>query len=177
MNRSLRTWARVAVPLAAAAVASVLAVPTATATTPAETTATTPAETAATTVTCYDNPCITGIRAATHTGYDRLVFDLTAPTRIFGTSTNTTGAYTPMSGLTEYVTVKGTSYLFITMEPAHLASGVEWSKAFGLPTIKGVQLTNFHAARAEFGLSLGPSTRYNVFHLTQPDRVVVDVYR
>ncbi|GHG04867.1 hypothetical protein ACFFSH_36875 [Streptomyces filamentosus] len=169
MSRSLRTWARVAMPLAAAAVASVLTLPTAT--------AATPAETAATAVTCYDSPCITGIRAATHTDYDRLVFDLTAPTRIFGTETNTTGAYTPMSGLTEYVTVKGTSYLFITMEPAHLASGVEWSKSFGLPTIKGVQLTNFHAARAQFGLSLGPSTRYNVFHLTQPDRVVVDVYR
>ncbi|GHG05326.1 hypothetical protein ACFFSH_38770 [Streptomyces filamentosus] len=169
MSRSLRRWARATMPLAATAVASVLALPTAT--------AATPAETATTAVTCYDNPCITGIRAATHTNYDRLVFDLTAGTLVTDTYTNLSGEFIPMDGDIHYLKVKGTSYLFLKMDPAHLASELELSKAFNLPTIKGVQLTSFHAAKAQFGLSLGPSTRYNVFRLTQPDRIVVDVYR
>lgn len=166
-----RRWARVAGPLAAAAMATMLVSPAATAAPMADTAS------AATSVTCYDDPCITGIRAATHTDYDRLVFDLTSSTQIYGTYTNTTGEFVPMSGETKYLDVPGTSYLFITMDPVHLASGVNLNQALNLPTIKGVQLTNFHAARAQFGISLGPSTRYSVFTLTQPDRVVVDVYR
>ncbi|MGA5197755.1 AMIN-like domain-containing (lipo)protein [Streptomyces exfoliatus] len=168
MHASRRRWAHVATPLAAVALVSALASPAAAA----------PAEIGtASTVTCYDDPCLTGIRAATHAGYDRLVFDLTAGTAVTNTYTNTTGEFMPMSGETKYLTVKGTSYLFITMDPIHPASGAVTNMALNLPTIKGVQLTSFHAARGEFGISLGPSTRYNVFHLTQPNRVVVDVYR
>ena len=88
------------------------------------------------------------------------------------------GAYSGASGLTEYVTVKGTSYLFIMLEPSSTASGAVLTKTLNLPTIKGVQPTYYHAARTGFGISLGPSARYNVFTLTAPDRVVVvDVYR
>ncbi|MEU2243834.1 hypothetical protein ABZ572_31015 [Streptomyces sp. NPDC018338] len=105
------------------------------------------------------------------------MFDLTGGTTVTGTYTNTSGDFMPMSGETKYLTVRGTSYLYITVEPLHLASELDVSQASNLPTIKGVQLTSFHAARAEFGITLGPSTRYNVFTLTQPNRVVIDVYR
>ncbi|MFH8259366.1 AMIN-like domain-containing (lipo)protein [Streptomyces roseolus] len=167
--RTSRTkWACIAMPLAAAALVTAFAAPAVAA----------PAETVnSTAVTCFDHPCVTGIRAATHPDYDRLVFDLTGGTSVVRTYTNTTGDFTPMSGETKYLTVRGTSYLYLTMEPLHLASGLDVNKALNLPTIKGVQLTSFHAARAEFGISLGPSTRYNVFELTQPNRLVVDVYR
>ncbi|KAA6217540.1 hypothetical protein CP979_11760 [Streptomyces filamentosus] len=120
---------------------------------------------------------MTGIRAATHTGYDRLVFDLTTSTQIFSTSTNTTGDFSGPSGQTQYLTVKGASYLFVTLEPSYPGSGAVLDKTLDLPTIKGVQSTYYHAARTGFGISLGPSTRYNVFTLTAPNRVVVDVYR
>lgn len=145
--------------------------PAATAVNSAEAGATTAA------VTCYDDPCVTGIRAATHPDFDRLVFDLTAGTLVSNTYTNTTGEFVPMDGQTHYLDVKGTSYLYLTMDPVHLGSGAVLNQAFALPAIKGVQLTNFHAARAQFGISLGSSTGYKVFKLTQPDRVVVDVYR
>ncbi|MFJ3768367.1 hypothetical protein ACIPQJ_18525 [Streptomyces sp. NPDC090082] len=168
MNTSRRKWARIAGPLAAALVTTLVA-PAASAATPTET---------ATTVNCYGNdPCLTGIRAATHPDHDRLVFDLTSSTGVYSTSTNTTGEFTGASGKTEYLTVKGTSYLLITLEPVYPASGAVLTKPLNLPTIKGVEQTYFHAARTGFGISLGPSTRYNIFELTQPNRLVVDVYR
>ncbi|MFJ3786345.1 hypothetical protein [Streptomyces sp. NPDC090093] len=171
MRASRRNWARIVTPLAATALFSILVAPAATAASSTE------ASTTATAVTCFDDPCLTGIRAATHPDYDRLVFDLTSGTRVTNTYTNTTGEFVPMSGKTEYLDVKDTSYLFVTLDPVHLASGASLNKALNLTTIKGVQLTSFHAARAEFGISLGPSTSYKIFRLTQPDRVVVDVYR
>ncbi|MEU2243835.1 hypothetical protein ABZ572_31020 [Streptomyces sp. NPDC018338] len=106
------------------------------------------------------------------------MFDLaTNRTGVFSTSTNTTGAYDGPEGRPEYLTVKGTSYLFITLEPAIPAAGAVLNNAFDLPTIKGIESTYYHAARLGFGISLGPSTRYNIFYLTQPNRLVVDVYR
>ncbi|WP_333733178.1 AMIN-like domain-containing (lipo)protein [Streptomyces sp. IBSBF 3010] len=130
------------------------------------------------TITTCPTTCLQGIRAATHTGYDRLVFDLTNKTQ-YTTWTNTTGEYIPMSGQTQYLDAVGDSYLFVRMEPANVSADYVNPpvQEMGLPTIKGVQLTSFHAGTSEFGISLGPSTRYNVFTLTQPDRLVVDVYR
>ncbi|WP_405937200.1 hypothetical protein OG338_11335 [Streptomyces sp. NBC_00726] len=130
------------------------------------------------TITACPTTCLQGIRAATHTGYDRLVFDLTNETQ-YTTWTNTTGEYTPMSGKTEHLDAVGDSYLFVRMEPANLSAGYEDPavQEMGLPTIKGAQLTSYHAGISEFGISLGPSTGYNIFTLTQPDRLVVDVYR
>ncbi|MFK0101682.1 hypothetical protein [Streptomyces sp. NPDC091040] len=130
------------------------------------------------TITTCPTTCLQGIRVATHTGYDRLVFDLTDETQ-YTTRTSTSGAYTPMSGETKYLTAVGDSYLFVRMQPANLGQDFQTPDVqdMGLPTIKGVQLTSFHAGTSEFGISLGPSTRYNVFTLTQPDRLVVDVYR
>ncbi|WP_328900640.1 MULTISPECIES: hypothetical protein [unclassified Streptomyces] len=132
---------------------------------------------AGTTTTC-PTTCLQGIRAATHTGYDRLVFDLTAETQ-YTTWTNTTGEYYPMSGQTQHLDVVGDSYLFVRMQPANLGQDFQNPdlRDMGLPTLKGVQLASYHAGTSEFGISLGPSTRYNVFTLTQPDRLVVDVYR
>ncbi|MEV4943015.1 AMIN-like domain-containing (lipo)protein [Streptomyces zaomyceticus] len=167
MSALRNKFSRIAVLLAAATLVSAFASPTASASTSAETV-----------VNCFDQDgCFTGIRAATHTGYDRLVFDLTTGTRILDTSTNTTGIYYGNAGYAQYLTVKGNSYLFITMEPSYPGDGAVLDKTLSLPTIKGVQLTQYHAARTTFGISLGPSTRYNVFQLTSPNRVVVDVYR
>ncbi|MEE4493248.1 AMIN-like domain-containing (lipo)protein [Streptomyces sp. BE230] len=132
--------------------------------------------------TCYQ-PCIQGIRFATHDGYDRLVFDFNGKTD-FTTETNTTGLYTPLSGQDTYLTTKGASYLFIRMTPASFYDDAgnqvftsPMQQVVDLPTLKGIQLTGVHAGVISFGISLGPSTRYNAFQLTQPDRLVIDVYR
>ncbi|MCX4981478.1 hypothetical protein [Streptomyces sp. NBC_00572] len=176
MRTSRRTWARIASPLAALALASVFALPQASAATSVG------AGSASVTATCSD-VCVLGTRAATHTGYDRLVFDLSASPQVT-TWTNTTGEYVPNSGKTEYLEIKGTSYLFLTMERAHLyddAGNLAFTspalQALNLPSVKGVQLLGEFEGRVEFGITLGPSTSHQVFKLTQPNRLVVDVYR
>ncbi|MFI9296481.1 hypothetical protein H4W23_17265 [Streptomyces gardneri] len=180
MRTSLRTWARIATPLAATAVASMLALPPASAATPIE------GGTASVTATCT-HACVLGTRAATHTGYDRLVFDLTSSTQVT-TETNTTGAFTPWSGKQELLQVRGTSYLFITMEDADIHDDARnliftspLVQSFNLPSLKGVQelgaFDNRFEKRVQFGITLGPSTGYQIFQLTQPNRLVVDIYR
>ncbi|MFE6462226.1 hypothetical protein ACFVP0_32825 [Streptomyces cinereoruber] len=180
MRILLRNWARVATPLAATAVASVLALAPASAATPFE------GGTTSAIATCT-HTCLLGTRAATHTGYDRLVFDLTSSTQVT-TETNTTGAFTPWSGKQEFLQVRGTSYLFITLEDADVygdAGNLTYTspamQSFSLPSLKGVQLLqaydNRFEKRVQFGITLGPSTGYQVFQLTQPNRLVVDIYR
>ncbi|MFD8010503.1 hypothetical protein [Streptomyces sp. NPDC058955] len=180
MRTSHRAWARVAAPLAAAAVASLFALPSASAATPVV------AGAASVTATCT-HTCVLGTRAATHTGFDRLVFDLTSGTQVT-TETNTTGAFYPWSGKQELLQIRGTSYLFITMENADIydnAGNLTFAsprvQSFGLPSLKGVQElgafdTRFDK-RVQFGITLGPSTGYQIFQLTQPNRLVVDIYR
>ncbi|GHG04874.1 hypothetical protein ACFFSH_36870 [Streptomyces filamentosus] len=180
MRASQIKWTRIAAPLAAAAVASLLALPAASAATPVE------AGAANVTAICT-HTCVLGTRAATHTGYDRLVFDLTSSTQVT-TETNTTGAYTPWSGKQELLQIKGTSYLFITMEDTDVyddAGNLTFTsptlQSFNLPALKGVQLLpafdNRFDKRVQFGITLGSSTGYQVFQLTQPNRLVVDIYR
>ncbi|MGW1514167.1 AMIN-like domain-containing (lipo)protein [Streptomyces sp. NPDC002394] len=177
MRLTRRALVRIFTPLAAVALLSLLVSPTASA---AET------RTASVTATC-SHTCVLGTRAATHTGYDRLVFDLTSSTQVT-TSTNTTGAYTPWSGKTEFLEVRGTSYLFITMEDTdvyddagNLTFASPTLQSFNLPALKGVQLLqafdNRFDKRVEFGITLGPSTSYQIFQLTQPNRLVVDIYQ
>ncbi|MEU2508018.1 hypothetical protein ABZ621_25335 [Streptomyces sp. NPDC007863] len=181
MRTSPRAWARVAAPLAATAVASLLVLPSASAATPVE------AGAASVTATCTTHTCVLGTRAATHTGYDRLVFDLTSGTQVT-TETNTTGAYDHVSGKQELLQIKGTSYLFITMEDTdvyddtgNLTFTSPTQQSFGLPALKGVQLLQAYDNRfdkhVQFGITLGPSTGYQIFQLTQPNRLVVDIYR
>ncbi|GHG05332.1 AMIN domain-containing protein [Streptomyces filamentosus] len=180
MRTSPRTWARIAAPLAAAVAASVLALPSASAAPPSE------SGTANVTPTC-SHTCVLGTRAATHTGYDRLVFDLTSSTQVT-TETNTTGAFYPWSGQRELLQVRGTSYLFITMENADIYDNARnliftspRVQSFGLPSLKGVQelgaFDNRFEKRVQFGITLGPSTSYQIFQLTQPNRLVIDIYR
>ncbi|WP_406336446.1 AMIN domain-containing protein [Streptomyces zaomyceticus] len=98
--------------------------------------------------------------------------------------TNTTGAYDTPADMPQYVTIRSTSYLFLKLfiahfydsagNPTYMSPDVQ---PFNLPAIKGVQVVGGFEGRAEFALSLGPSTRYSVFTLTQPNRVVIDVYR
>jgi hypothetical protein len=48
--------------------------------------------------------------------------------------------------------------------------------ATGLPSATGVQLYDDFEGYTSFAVTLGAYSHYNVFTLTAPDRVVVDVY-
>ncbi|WP_452746258.1 AMIN-like domain-containing (lipo)protein [Streptomyces filamentosus] len=127
--------------------------------------------------------CTLGVRAAAHPGRDRVVLDLgegTLPEVSSGTST--TGSYHTPADTTQYMAVRAASYLFLKLFLAHFydSAGNPTYKSpdvqpFGLPAVKGVQVVGGFEGRAEFALSLGPSTRYSAF--TQPNRVVIGVYR
>ncbi|WP_455713614.1 AMIN-like domain-containing (lipo)protein [Streptomyces zaomyceticus] len=129
--------------------------------------------------------CVLGVRAATRADHDRVVLDLSEGALPEVSSwTNTTGAYDTPGEMPQYVTIRGTSYLFVKLFIAHFydSAGNPTYKSpdiqpFNLPTVKGVQVVGGFEGRAEFALSLGPSTRYSAFTLTQPNRVVIDVYR
>ncbi|CUM40541.1 hypothetical protein BN2537_10047 [Streptomyces venezuelae] len=172
MRFTRRALLRVFAPLATAALLALPVSPTASA-----------AE-ARTAATCSDI-CVLGVRAATHSDHDRVVLDLSEGALPDVSSwTNTTGTYDTPADIPQHVTIRATSYLFLKLfiahfydsagNPTYRSPGVQ---PFSLPTVKGVQVVGGFEGRAEFALSLGPSTRYSVFTLRQPNRVVIDVYR
>ncbi|MEU6167295.1 AMIN-like domain-containing (lipo)protein [Streptomyces tanashiensis] len=170
MRTARRVLARFVAPAATALLAAVVAAPVASAA---------PARAAAE---VCDHSCIDGVRAATHTGYDRVVFDLGAGALPQVTPrTSTDGTYYPPSGQAETVAIAGSSYLFLDFSPARIGDYAETNplvKPFALPTVKGVEFLYEQHAQPEFAITLnGPVSRYNVFTLTQPNRVVVDIYR
>ncbi|MER6648979.1 MULTISPECIES: AMIN-like domain-containing (lipo)protein [Streptomyces] len=170
MPTARRVRARIAAPATAALLAALFAAPMASAA---------PTQTAAE---VCDNICIDGVRAATHSDHDRVVFDLgTGSLPTVTTMTNTTGEYGMPSGLSETVEIAGSSYLFVDFHPARSGDYAETNpvvEAFGLPTVKGVQFLYEQHAQPAFGISLdGPVSRYNVFTLSSPNRVVIDIYR
>ncbi|MFI8769229.1 hypothetical protein ACIGN6_30585 [Streptomyces sp. NPDC053792] len=142
---------------------------------------------AATAEVCEDI-CVDGVRAATHTGYDRVVFDLGAgPLPTVEARQSTSPGYDTPGGEPRTLTTTGSSYLFLSLkgaEPGDFTATNPSLEAFNLPTVKATQyiystgnILGFTAAM-DFGITLdGPVSRYNVFTLTQPNRVVVDIYR
>ncbi|MEU2508025.1 hypothetical protein ABZ621_25370 [Streptomyces sp. NPDC007863] len=170
------TLTRLAIPAALAALATLGSVPT---------TAAAASQSAA--EVCEDI-CVDGVRAATHTGYDRVVFDLGAgPLPTVETTYGTSPWYMTPGGEPKEMLTRGSSYLSLSLKNAESGDFSEinpYVELFGLPTVKATQLLfttgsslGFSPA-TDFGITLdGPVSRYNVFTLTQPNRVVVDIYR
>ncbi|MEU7292303.1 hypothetical protein AB0A76_03700 [Streptomyces exfoliatus] len=175
MRNPRRVLARFVAPVATALLATVAAAPSASASPEAA------AEV------CEDI-CVDGVRAATHTGYDRVVFDLGAgplPT-VQATYGMSPGYMTP-GGEPRDVITRGSSYLFLSFKNAEAGDFSATNphvESFNLPTVKATQLLFTtgsilgYSPATDFGITLdGPVSRYNVFTLTQPNRVVVDIYR
>lgn len=173
MRTARRVLTRFVAPAATALLATLVAAPAASAT---------PAETTGTAAEICDNICIDGVRAATHAGYDRVVFDLGAGTLPHVAITRSTSPeYGLPSGDSRNLAITGSSYLFAGFYPARSGDYTETNpvvKSFELPTVKGVQYLYEQHSQPEFGITLnGPVSRYNVFTLTSPNRVVIDIYR
>ncbi|THA56250.1 hypothetical protein E6P78_32325 [Streptomyces sp. A0958] len=170
MPTARRALARFVAPAATALLATLVAAPAAS------------AMPAGTIVETCDNICIDGVRAATHDGYDRIVFDLGTGTlpQVSITQSASPGYGMP-SGETKNLAITGSSYLFAEFSPARAGDYAETNpvvKPFSLPTVKGVQYLYEQHSQPGFGISLnGPISRYNVFTLTSPNRVVIDIYR
>lgn len=129
--------------------------------------------------------CIEDTRTGAHADYDRLVFDLSDGTLPGVTATlSSTGEYMPGgSGETRYLTIKGSSYLMLELAPATTFDDAgndtftsPTTQAVGLPSLEGIQSTGGYEGYEGFGLTLGSYSRYQISHLTSPNRVIVDIY-
>jgi hypothetical protein len=121
-------------------------------------------------------PTLVGIRAAHHPGFDRIVFDFKGGLpdhrvryvdRLIGDA----------SGLP--VRIAGRAILEIRFDPAdaHDASGptAPARRTFALPNIMTTVRSGDFEAVTTYGIGLAKRTPFEVFTLTRPARVVVDV--
>ncbi|MEV3933477.1 MULTISPECIES: hypothetical protein [unclassified Streptomyces] len=170
MRAAQRVLVRLVAPAATVLLATLGAAPVASAT---------PARTSAE---VCDNICVDGVRAATHDGYDRVVFDLGTGTLPEVTvNQSTSPGYGLPSGETANLATTGSSYLFADLHPARTGDYTDTNpivKPFALPTVKAVQYLYELHSQPSFGITLdGPVSHYDVFTLTAPNRVVIDIYR
>ncbi|MEU8544277.1 hypothetical protein AB0C52_30540 [Streptomyces sp. NPDC048717] len=135
------------------------------------------------TPTCVQT-CLLGVRAAAHDTYDRIVIDL-GDGAIPGWQTSEQSTPLVWEG-EEYprreVPIKGDSYLKIqmtpvmthdvNMKPVYTSASYE---SYGFSSLKGQALVYGFEDAATIGLALGPHSSYNVFKLTAPNRIVVDI--
>lgn len=120
---------------------------------------------------------LTGIRAAHHPGFDRIVFDFAGPVpsqhRVrFVDEVVSSGSGKP-------VRVAGRARLEVVFSPAeaHDADGatVRGRTAYALPNIlTAVRASDFEAVLT-YGVGLARKTSFEVFTLEDPSRVVIDV--
>ncbi|WP_328944180.1 AMIN domain-containing protein [Streptomyces sp. NBC_00250] len=175
MHATRRALSRLIAP-AAAVLATVTAAPTASAAPPRAA------------VEVCDDICVDGVRAATHADHDRVVFDLGAgPLPTVEAHHSPYSEFITPGGEPKYLTTPGDSYLFLSLKNAgdgDFATTNPRVETFNLPTVKASQflfdtdaILGFSPA-IDFGITLnGPVSSYRVFTLTQPNRVVVDIYR
>ncbi len=139
------------------------------------------AATTTTTTTCGSGSCFLDARTGAHTGYDRLVFDVDGLPTVQSSSVSTSGAYDYNGEKQQNVTIPGKDYLFVNFTGASLYdnTGLSYTtpspEAVDLPAIKGVEAVNGFEGYVSFAVSLDAYTSYNIFTLTDPDRVVIDV--
>ena len=122
-------------------------------------------------------PTLVGIRAAHHPGFDRIVFDFTGGLPAGHKVRYVDRLIADASGLP--VRIAGRAVLRVRFEPAdaHDANGptVTGRKTFALPNIlTAVRAGDFEAVTS-YGIGLAKRTRFHVFTLRDPDRVVVDI--
>jgi hypothetical protein len=142
----------------------------------------TPAQAAAST--CGYNTCFLDARSGAHTGFDRLVFDLSGtslPTWNAGTTTSNT--YVDAAGDLKPLAVTGASYLDIqfTSSGTYNTDGTNSYTsanplAVGLPSINATQMFENYEGYVSFAVALNSYSSYSIYTLTAPNRVVIDVY-
>jgi len=123
-------------------------------------------------------PTLVGIRAAHHPGFDRIVFRFRG-----GVPASHRVAYVPRlvadaSG--QPVRIAGRAFLRVRFAPAnaHDASGastVPARRSYPLPNVITTVLAGDSEAVTTYGVGLAKRTRFHVFTLTHPGRVVIDV--
>ncbi|MFC1415191.1 AMIN-like domain-containing (lipo)protein [Streptacidiphilus cavernicola] len=127
--------------------------------------------------------CFLDARTGAHTGYDRIVFDVTKLPTLKSSTTSTTGAYDYTDNGTRYPTITGSNYLFLNFTGASeyadngaLTYTTPTPESISLPSLKGVQVVYGFEGDLSFALTLGSYSSYQISTLTAPNRVVIDVY-
>ncbi|MGZ4469831.1 MAG: AMIN-like domain-containing (lipo)protein [Nocardioidaceae bacterium] len=124
------------------------------------------------------NPTLTGIRAAHHPGFDRIVFQFTG-----GLPASRRARYVDQligDGSGQPIRIAGRAILRVRFAPAqaHNASGqptVAGRKTFALPNIMTAVRSGDFEAVTSYGIGLAKRTSFHVSALRNPSRVVVDV--
>lgn len=124
-------------------------------------------------------PVLTAIRAAHHTGYDRLVFEFTGPLPAERSATWVTKVVADGSGAT--VPMVGSAFFQVRFSPAsgHNSSGsVTYGatrRTYALPALMQVNAAGDFEATLSFGVSVSKKTSLKLTTLTNPSRVVIDI--
>lgn len=151
--------------------------------TPIRTTPTGPSAWATTAVDVTRSPSsppeVTDLRVGQHTGYDRVVIDLTGELSgyrvryVSGLRFDASGAAVPLAG---------PFYIQISLTPAtaHDAQGHSIYQGphltkYTMPTLRGVANTGDFEGVVSFGLSLGHRAGFRVSSLSSPTRLVIDL--
>lgn len=122
-------------------------------------------------------PLVTGIRAAAHNGFERVVFDMSALPAAdavrFVDKVTADGSGLP-------VTVAGSAYLLVRLEEAqaHTDAGaplLSMRTSPGLSAVKEIVMAGDFEGYVTIAIGLGKRTPFRVIELTNPARVVVDV--
>ncbi len=138
-----------------------------------------PAVTAAAAPAATSVSVLTGIRAAHHPGYDRLVFEFSGGVPAQRTVRYVTKVVNDFSGRT--VRVSGSAKLLVRFSPAagHDSAGHSTygpaRRTYALPGLIQVVNAGDFEARLSFGVGLARKEPVHVFTLTHPGRVVIDV--
>lgn len=132
--------------------------------------------------------CFLDARTGAHTGFDRLVFDISGSTAdylpgLVATEANTTGIFAFEDGKDHTAAIPGKNYLYFTFAGCiydPVTGQVTYTtpnpEAISLPSLKGVERYGADGIYEGFILSLGDYSTYKVSTLTAPDRFIIDIY-
>lgn len=122
-------------------------------------------------------PTLVGIRAAHHPGFDRVVFEFAGSVPSSHRVRYVDRLIGDASGLP--VRVAGRAILQVRFEPADAHNAKRATaparKAFALPNVMTTVIAGDFEAVTTYGIGLAKRTRFDVFTLRNPSRVVVDV--
>ena len=123
-------------------------------------------------------PILKQIRAASHVGFDRVVFEFDGPVPAQPDVSFVPEIIADPSGLP--VPIIGRALLGVTFSSAngHDDNGTIFTDertTFGLPNVIQVVRSGDFEAVLSFGIGLARHTQFSVFTLTNPSRVVIDI--
>jgi len=123
-------------------------------------------------------PTLTGIRAAHHPGYDRVVFDFTGGLPTIRSVGYVSQLIADPSG--QRVQIAGRAILKVTLRGANAHNNAGQSTAparvaFALPNVMNVVRSGDFEAVTSYGIGLARRETVKVFTLRNPSRVVIDI--